>query len=217
VTAAGAGRSAKPRGPVERSTRLLLWRHGRTAWNAEGRIQGQHDAKLDETGRAQARAAAKRLAARKPDAIVSSDLSRASDTAAELVALTGLTPTYDVRLRERAFGAWETLLASEIEERWPDGWARWRRGEPIDEAGVERIEHMTKRAGEALLEIVERHPGETVVLVTHGGVVRHGIEAVLEWPVQVVYSVSALSNCHWSELRFHPARGWRLHAHNVGD
>jgi glucosyl-3-phosphoglycerate phosphatase len=212
VTEAGAGRGAEPRGP----TRLLLWRHGRTAWNAEGRIQGQHDAKLDETGRAQARAAAARLALRRPDAIVSSDLSRASDTAAELVALTGLTPTYDVRLRERAFGAWETLLASEIEERWPDGWARWRRGEPIDEAGVERIDQMTKRAGEALLEIAERHPGGTVVLVTHGGVVRHGIEAVLDWQPKVVYSVSALSNCHWSELHHHPARGWRLHAHNVG-
>jgi glucosyl-3-phosphoglycerate phosphatase len=201
---------------VLRSTRLLLWRHGQTAWNAEGRIQGQHDAKLDDAGRAQARAAAQRLAARKPDAIVSSDLSRASDTAAELVALTGLTPTYDVRLRERAFGVWETLLATEVEERWPDGWARWRRGEPIDDAGVERIGDMTKRVGAALVEIRERHPGETVVLVTHGGVVRHGIEAVLEWPTQVVYSVAALTNCHWSELRHHPAHGWRLHSHNVG-
>jgi glucosyl-3-phosphoglycerate phosphatase len=199
-----------------RTTRLLLWRHGQTAWNAEGRIQGQHDAKLDETGRAQARAAAIRLAARKPDAIVASDLSRASDTAAELVALTGLTPTYDVRLRERGFGEWETRLASEIEERWPDGWARWRRGEPIDEAGVERIEDMTKRVGEVLLEILERHPGETVVVVTHGGVVRHGIEAVLDWPTQVVYSVAALTNCHWSELHHHPGRGWRLQSHNVG-
>jgi probable phosphoglycerate mutase len=201
---------------TDRTTRLILWRHGQTAWNAERRIQGQHDAKLDDTGRAQARAAAQRLAARRPDAIVSSDLSRAFDTAAELAALTGVTPTVDVRLRERGFGTWETLLASEIEERWPDGWARWLRGEPIDEAGVERIEDMTKRVGEALLDLAERHPGETVVVATHGGVVRHGIEAVLEWPVPVVYSVAALTNCHWSELRHHPARGWHLYSHNVG-
>jgi probable phosphoglycerate mutase len=202
--------------PVDRTTRLILWRHGRTAWNAEGRIQGQHDAKLDDTGRAQARAAATRLAAREPTAIVASDLSRAADTAAELVALTDLTPSYDVRLRERAFGQWETLLATEVEERWPGGWRRWQRGEPIDEAGVERIEDMTKRVSEALAEIAERHPGGTVVVVTHGGVIRHGIEGLLEWPQQVVYSVAPVANCHWSELRRHPTRGWRLHSHNVG-
>lgn len=201
---------------LQRSTRLILWRHGQTAWNAERRIQGQQDAELDDTGRAQAQAAAQRLAAREPDAIVSSDLSRASDTAAALAALTGLVPAYDVRLRERAFGQWETLLASEVEERWPDGWARWHRGEPIDEAGLERIEDMTKRVGEALQDIVERHPGETVVVATHGGVVRHGIEAVLEWPTHVVYSVAALTNCNWSELHHRPGRGWWLHAHNVG-
>jgi len=96
------------------STRLVLWRHGQTAWNAEGRIQGQHDAKLDDTGRAQAKVAARQLASRKPDLIVSSDLSRCSDTAAELAALTGLTPTYDVRLRERGFGDWQTLTRAEV-------------------------------------------------------------------------------------------------------
>jgi len=200
----------------KRSTRLILWRHGQTAWNAEHRIQGQHDAKLDDTGRAQARAAAARLARREPDAIVSSDLSRAADTAAELVALTGVTPSYDVRLRERSFGEWETLLATEVQERWPNGWDRWHRGEPIDDAGVERIEDMGKRISEALVEIVARHPGETVVVTTHGGVVRHGIEALLDWPSGVVYSISPVTNCHWSELHHHPVRGWRLHSHNVG-
>ena len=156
------------------------------------------------------------MAARKPTAIVASDLSRASDTAAELVALTGLTPSYDVRLRERAFGQWETLLATEVRERWPDGWDRWQRGEPIDEAGLERLDDMTKRVSEALADIAEDHPGETVVVVTHGGVIRHGIEGLLDWPVPVVYSVAAVTNCHWSELRHHPTRGWRLHSHNVG-
>jgi probable phosphoglycerate mutase len=197
-------------------TKLLLWRHGQTAWNAERRIQGHHDAKLNDAGRAQARAAAERLALREPDAIVASDLSRASDTAAALAALTGLRPTYDVRLRERSFGQWETLLATEVQERWPDGWSRWRRGEPIDDAGVERIEDVTKRVGEALTEIAERHAGETVVVVTHGGVVRHGIEAVLEWPPQVVYSLAPAANCHWSELHHDPGGGWQLYSHNAG-
>jgi glucosyl-3-phosphoglycerate phosphatase len=198
------------------STRLILWRHGQTAWNAERRIQGQHDAKLDDTGRAQAKEAARRLAARAPGVIVSSDLSRAADTAAELAALTGLTPTHDVRLRERSFGEWETLLATEVEERWPAGWARWHKGEPIDEAGVERIEDLAKRVSEALGEIVERHPGETVVVVTHGGAVRYAIEAALEWPRAMVYTLAPVTNCHWSELHHHPTRGWRLYSHNAG-
>ena len=67
-----------------------------------------------------------------------------------------------------------------------------------------------------LKDIVARHPGETVVVTTHGGVVRHGIEALLDWPSGVVYSISPVTNCHWSELHHHPVRGWRLHSHNVG-
>jgi glucosyl-3-phosphoglycerate phosphatase len=197
-------------------TKLLLWRHGRTAWNAEGRIQGQHDAKLDDAGREQARLAAKVLAARQPDVIVSSDLSRTADTAAELVALTGLTPIYDVRLRERCFGNWETLLGSEVKERWPAAYARWHAGEPVDEEGVEHLDDLSKRVSEALVEIVERHPGRTVVVVTHGGTVRHGIQSLMKWPQDVVYSISALGNCHWSELRHQQSRGWWLHSHNVG-
>jgi broad specificity phosphatase PhoE len=198
------------------STRLILWRHGQTAWNAEGRIQGQHDAKLDDTGREQARVAARQLVLRKPDRIVSSDLSRCSDTAAELAALTGLTPTYDVRLRERGFGDWQTLTRAEVRERWPEAFARWTNGEPIDEAGVETTEAVGERVAAALIEIVEAHPGETVVVTTHGGAVRHVVGELLKWPHDVVYSVAPLDNCHWSELRHHPSRGWRLHSHNVG-
>lgn len=198
------------------STRLILWRHGQTAWNAEGRIQGQHDAKLDDTGHEQARAAARQLLLRKPDRIVSSDLSRCADTAAELAALTGLTPTYDVRLRERGFGDWQTLLRAEVAERWPEAFARWVSGEPVDEAGVEATEAVGERVAATLVEIVEANAGGTVVVTTHGGAVRHAIEAVLKWPHDVVYTLAPLGNCHWSELRHHPSRGWRLQSHNVG-
>lgn len=198
------------------STRLILWRHGQTAFNAENRIQGQHDAKLDDTGREQARVAAHQLARRKPDLIVSSDLSRCADTAAELAALTGLTPAYDERLRERGFGDWQTLTRAEVRQRWPEAFACWVNGEPIDEAGVESTEAVGERVSAALVEIVEAHPGATVVVTTHGGAVRHVIEALLKWPHDVTYSVAPLTNCHWSELRHHPTHGWRLHSHNVG-
>src|SRR2546426_12681041 len=94
-------------------TRLLVVRHGRTGYNATDRIQGQLDTQLDEVGRAQAAAAATRLAAFEPDVIVSSDLSRAADTAAALSAVTGLPVSYDSRLRERGFGQGQGLLGSE--------------------------------------------------------------------------------------------------------
>jgi glucosyl-3-phosphoglycerate phosphatase len=197
-------------------TRVILWRHGQTAWNAEGRVQGQHDAKLDDTGREQARIAARQLALRRPAAIVSSDLSRCSDTAAELAALTGLTPTYDVRLRERGFGDWETLLRAEVAERWPEAFARWVRGEPVDGAGVEATEAVGERMATALGEIAGAHPGGTVVVTTHGGSVRHAIETLLTWPRDVVYTLAPVGNCHWSELRHQPSRGWRLRSYNVG-
>jgi probable phosphoglycerate mutase len=198
------------------STRLILWRHGQTVYNAEGRIQGQHDAKLDDTGRAQAKVAARQLVLREPDRIVSSDLSRCSDTAAELAALTGLTPTYDERLRERGFGDWETHTRAEVAVRWPSAFARWTRGEPIEAADVETTEAVGERVSAVLVEIVEANPGATVVVTTHGGAVRHAIEALLKWPHDVVYSVAPLGNCHWSELRHQPSRGWLLHSHNVG-
>lgn len=197
-------------------TRLLLWRHGQTAWNAEGRIQGQHDAKLNDTGRAQARAAAEVLARRRPALIVTSDLSRCADTAAELAARTGLTPSVDVRLRERGFGEWETLLRTEVQSRWPEAFARWVNGRPIDAAGVEDVADLSARVCGALVDLVDGHPSATVAVVTHGGSVRHAIAALLGWPPAVEYSVSGLTNCHWSELRHHPTRGWRLHSHNVG-
>lgn len=198
------------------STRLILWRHGQTTFNAEGRIQGQHDAKLDDTGRQQARIAARQLASRKPDRIVSSDLSRCADTAAELAALTGLTPTYDERLRERGFGEWQTLLRAEVAERWPEAFARWVGGEPIDEAGIEATGAVGERMAEVLAEIAEANAGGTVVVTTHGAAARHALEALLKWPHDVIYTIAPLVNCHWSELRHHSSRGWRLHSYNVG-
>jgi probable phosphoglycerate mutase len=91
----------------EQSIRLVLWRHGQTQWNADGRFQGQSDIPLDAVGEQQAERAARLLAGLRPDGIVSSDLSRAMATAAPLARLTGLTVTTDKDLRERYGGLWE--------------------------------------------------------------------------------------------------------------
>jgi broad specificity phosphatase PhoE len=197
-------------------TRLILWRHGETAWNADDRVQGQTDVDLSEVGRAQAAESAPRIAALRPDLLISSDLKRAAGTAETLVVLTGLRAAYDVRLRERCYGEWQGLTIPEIAVRWPAGFARWRAGEPVGEAGVEDIEQLAKRAGAALQEIVAAAPPDsTIVVATHGGAARHGACALLGWPGSMARSLGGLANCHRTELGFDAVRGWQLLGHNI--
>ena len=115
--------------------RLLLWRHGRTEWNATGRFQGQLDPPLDEEGRNQAVLAAPHLVAAglppEETVVVSSDLSRAAETAATLTALLGVPLRLDERLREHGMGSWEGLTRSEVAERFPEQYADWTAGRPV--------------------------------------------------------------------------------------
>jgi probable phosphoglycerate mutase len=197
-------------------TRLIIWRHGETAWNVEHRVQGQTDVELSDAGRAQAAVAAEFLADLRPDAIVASDLRRATDTATALATLTGLDVTLDRRLRERCYGQWEGLTISEIEQRWPEPYARWRRGQPVTAADVEESDDLGKRVVPALEDAAERASGGTVVVACHGGSARRGAGDLLGWPESVTRTLSGLSNCHWTELSRTPLRGWVLLAHNVG-
>jgi broad specificity phosphatase PhoE len=197
-------------------TRLFVWRHGNTDWNAGNRVQGQADAALNARGRDQAAAAAPLLATIHPDAIVSSDLRRAADTASALAAITGLPVTYDRRLRERHYGLWQGLELTEIAARYPAEYAAWRAGDPSPGCGIESIDDLGKRAGEALHAAAESTPGGTVVVATHGGAARQGCGYLLGWPADVVRALGGLLNCHWTELRHDAVRGWQLRAHNVG-
>lgn len=196
-------------------TRLIVWRHGQTSWNAAGRLQGQIDVDLDEVGVAQAAAAAPALAAAEPDAIVSSDLLRTRRTADALAALTGLPVHTDPRLRERNYGDWEGLTHAEMAAGWPAEFEAWRAGDPSPGAGVESQVDVGKRAAEALVAAAELAPSGTVVAVTHGGSGRRGVGALLGWPDEVVQGLAALGNCRWVEL-VAGRRGWRLAAYNVG-
>ncbi|MEV0156845.1 histidine phosphatase family protein [Micromonospora sp. NPDC050686] len=197
-------------------TRLIVWRHGNTEWNATSRVQGQTDVSLNDLGREQARAAAPLLAALRPDAIVASDLRRAADTAAALAALTGLPVRSDARLRERHFGRWQGLFLTEAAERFPTEFARWRAGDPDPGAGLETLDDLGKRVAAAFTDAAEVTPGGTIVLATHGGAARQGIGHLLGWDHGVLRSVGSLANCHWTELRHDDTRGWHLRAHNVG-
>jgi len=191
--------------------RLLLWRHGRTAWNAQRRMQGHQDVPLDDVGCAEAARSAVLLAAEQPDLIVSSDLSRARDTAAALAELTGLPVRVDPRLRESNLGRWEGLTFDEVVARFPAEAARWRSGELDRRGGGEDQLEVAERAYAATLDA----DGATVVLVTHGGTARLLTGRLLGLPSAHWHALSVLGNCHWSELRAQ-RHGWRLDRHNVG-
>jgi len=148
------------------STRLLLVRHGESTWNVAGRWQGHADPPLSDLGERQAVAGATALTG-PPDAVWTSDLARARRTAELLAEPHGLTPRADARLRERDVGEWSGLTRAEIEERWP-GWLAARRSPD----GFEADEPLAARALAALREIAAAAPGATVIVVTHGGVIR---------------------------------------------
>ncbi len=152
-------------------TRIFALRHGQTAWNAEQRIQGQLDIALDETGVRQAAQLAQALAREGLRAIYSSDLLRARATAEPLAAASGLRVQTDTALRERAFGRFEGETFAEIERRWPDEAARWRRRElDFGPGGGEDLVSFSARSLSALTRLADRHAGEAIAIVAHGGV-----------------------------------------------
>ncbi|THA60034.1 histidine phosphatase family protein [Streptomyces sp. A0958] len=199
-----------------RGRRIVLWRHGQTAWNLERRFQGSTDIELTESGVAQARRAARLLASLKPDAIVASDLRRAAATAAELAAVTGLDVAYDPALRETYAGAWQGLTHEEIVERYGEQYAAWKRGEPVRRGGGELETEVADRAAPVVLGQAEKLPDDgTLVVVSHGGTIRTTIGRLLGLEAHHWEGLGGLSNCCWSVLG-EGARGWRLLEHNAG-
>jgi probable phosphoglycerate mutase len=199
------------------TTRLIVWRHGNTDWNAANRVQGQTDVPLNDLGRQQATDAAELLARLRPDALVSSDLRRAAETAAALAALTGRSVTYDDRLRERNFGVWEGLTMSEVAKTRPEEYARWTAGADVIGGDVETLDDLGKRVADALQSAADLvTPGGTVVVATHGAAARSGIGHLLGWPREQLRTLRALQNCHWVELTHDTTRGWQIATYNVG-
>jgi broad specificity phosphatase PhoE len=197
-------------------SRVFIWRHGQTEWNATKRVQGHSDVALNAVGSAQAATAAAALAALHPDVIVSSDLRRAADTAAALAAATDLPVHRDPRLRERYFGAWQGMSAAEIALAYPTENARWRRGEPDLGHDIETIDDLAKRVAAGVQDAMAMAGDGTVVVVTHGGSAKYAVRELLGWPDDVIRRLGVLWNCHWTELEHDVHRGWLLRAHNVG-
>ncbi len=197
---------------------LIVLRHGRTSWNAEGRFQGQADIPLDERGLAQARHAAVVLAELAPAAIVASDLGRAQQTAEALAVKTGLEVGTDRRLREIHVGSWEGLTAAEVIEVDPELGARYLRGEDVRRSATgETIAEVADRVAEALTEIGEAaEDGSTVIVVMHGLAARVGVCRYVGLPQATWHHLGGLHNCGWITVERHRSGAyWRIADYNV--
>ena len=185
--------------------RLYLIRHGRTAWNAEGRYQGQTDVALDDEGRRQARALAERLRSEPIDALYTSDLQRASLTAAVLGEALGLVPVPDIALREIGCGLFEGVISAEIRERWPEERDRfWRR-----EAGPpegETIDVVRSRMLGVYDRLHAEHAGETVAVVSHGFAMRVLCSHLFDVPDGTHPEMAPMTNTSFTVLDFDGGR-----------
>jgi broad specificity phosphatase PhoE len=152
-------------------SRLLLLRHAQSTWNAERRWQGWADPSLSDIGRDQAQAAARALRGGGFGVVVASDLARARETAEIVAGVLGLGDVeIEPGLRERDVGAWSGLTTDEIEARWPGQLAAWRAGELT--AIPEGEGDIADRVVSAVERVSLLHRGDTVLAVTHGGVIR---------------------------------------------
>jgi 2,3-bisphosphoglycerate-dependent phosphoglycerate mutase len=187
------------------ATTLLLARHGETDWNRERRWQGHADPWLNELGREQAHGLARQLREQPPEAVYSSDLARANETAEIVADELGVPLALDPRLREVDVGDWSGLLWDEIEERYPEGVERRLAGGTGWENG-EEFDAMRERVIEALLEIGAAHETGRVLVVTLGGPVTAAWLAAggafAERPT--------VSNCHVLQMRVEGGRIARI-------
>jgi broad specificity phosphatase PhoE len=177
-------------------TRILLARHGETMWNREGRWQGHADIELDPAGRRQARALGARLAGEGIDALYTSDLARAMETAAAIAAVTGVEAAVDPDLREVDVGDWSGLTRADVRARDPQWHAAWERGEAPAYPGGETYAQLYARATAAFGRIVAAHPGgATVVVVCHGGTIRAIVSEVVGLGPRDRWRIATGQNC----------------------
>jgi probable phosphoglycerate mutase len=158
--------------PGMEPTRIIAIRHGETSWNADARIQGQTDIGLNDTGRWQARRVGEALAGEAVTAVYSSDLERAHATARSIASVAGIPVVPHRGLRERSFGMFEGKTFDEIQQAWPDHAHNWRKRLPDWQPpeGGESLLELRERVKRTVHELAERHPGEQIVVVAHGGV-----------------------------------------------
>lgn len=199
------------------AARVVLLRHGVTDWNDDGRFQGQADVPLNDVGRQQARAAGQQLAGWGITRIISSDLSRAAETARLVAAACGLEVVTDPRLQEVNVGSWAGLSVAEAARLEPDFWPALREGRDFRRSPEgETATDAGKRVALALLDHAEAAADDEILLaVGHGLALRVGALLLMGLDHSHARLFGGLRNCHWTVLR-PGGEYWRMLSYNVG-
>lgn len=187
-------------------TRLYLVRHGQTDWNLKPALQGRSDIPLNETGRTQAVEAAGRLADVCFDAVYTSPLRRAVDTACLATGLSEAELKVDDRLVEISFGLWEGLDSRTLGPAFTPFFTDPAAYQPQE--GSESLQALMRRTGTFAQEVLCRHKGQTVLAVSHGAALHALLASVLHLPMADFWSVQ-LGNCAIAVLE-NKGRAWRL-------
>ncbi len=202
------------------SRRLVLLRHGRTAWNHLQRAQGHAPVELDEVGHEQARRVAELLAGLSPARLWSSDLARAHQTAAYVAESCGLEVQLDARLREFDAGEREGLTHDEAAQRWPQlhrdmGFLEQLLLIP----GTESVDAVWQRIVPSVTEhLAALQPGEVGIVVTHGAAMKLALSGLLGWPRESITTLGVFDNCQWCSVALAPgASAPRLQSYGRGD
>lgn len=201
--------------------RILLLRHGQTEYNLGGRLQGHLDTKLTEQGQEQAAAVAPLLADDAFDRIVSSDLSRAHETALAVAGAAGMPVTVDPRLRETHLGDWQGSTVAEVEATEPGAIAAWRADPNWSPPGGESRIDVVARALPVVSELDAQYADDatarSVLLVAHGGLIAGLVCAILDLPESAWPVIGGMGNAKWAVVARrddHPR--WRLSGYNIG-
>lgn len=198
-------------------TDILLIRHGETDWNVDKRLQGHIDIPLNEAGQRQAQALGEALAGEPLDAIFSSDLQRAHETAQAVSAVSGLPVQIDAGLRERSYGAFEGLRPTDIQERYPEAYGQWKAREPDarypsgEERHAETMREFYQRSVDAVGRVLASGSYKKVAIVAHGGV----LECIHHWASGTEFAQprsfdifnASVNRLHWDGQRLH-IRSW---------
>jgi ribonuclease H / adenosylcobalamin/alpha-ribazole phosphatase len=189
---------------AEAPTHLIFLRHGETPHTAEKRFSGSggDDPALSENGRAQAVAAAAYLARLGGiDAIVTSPMRRAQETAAAVASELGLEAVVDDGWVECSFGDWDGHTFAEVQEKWPDALNEWLESTTVAPPGGESFDTCARRARSARDGLLSRYPGKTVVVVTHVTPIKLMVRSVLQAPMSSIFRMelrpATITDIHW--------------------
>lgn len=207
--------------------RLIMLRHGQTTYNASHRMQGHLDTELSDLGRDQARRAAGLLAQFDVVRVISSDLSRAAETAAIVGRRLGVEVECDARLRETHLGDWQGCTGEEVDRDFPGARALWRHDARWAPPGGESRLEVAQRAEPVVAELMSSWPAwenHTLLLVAHGGAISALTGKLLDLSAEQYPLLSGLGNAGWVQLtarpRFcpeHPLASEQFSAQTVDD